>query len=140
MCKGVRLTLPPIICRPGDDSYSGPGFKHCQFPILFYFAVTKNRIQEQSFSETLEINQCKDFISHAQVYIALSRPPYPSNIVGLNKMADRKMKNIGYPEVRSNNELAREGILPLHVTILHRKHIGRLPSRQNMMGKWNNLI
>lgn len=135
--KGALQALPRIRCRPCDDSFPIPGFKHVQFSILAFFAITSNKAQGKHFWEKKGIDLREDAVSRELLYVTLCQATDLSNIVVLSKIEDWKTNNIAYPEIISTILLALSGILSWHVVMLYGAGLGRFHLWPNMMNKWN---
>ena len=97
--EGNRLCLPRMPCRPGDDNFPIPGFTRTQFPIRTCFALTTNRAQGQSFDGRIGLDLQDHCFSHGQLYVALSRTTYPSNVTIITPECNGTSRNVVYPEV-----------------------------------------
>ncbi len=102
---GRRIFIPRIPMTPSDSSFPFQMIRR-QFPIRVCFGMTANKSQGQEL-EKIGIYLKKDFFSHGQLYVALSRARDKRNVKILAKHGHFMGKdgvytdNVVFPEVLS---------------------------------------
>ncbi|XP_072013683.1 uncharacterized protein [Amphiura filiformis] len=80
---GRKLFIPRISLSPSENLYPFR-LQRRQFPIKSAFAMTSNKSQGQTLSR-VGIYLEKDFFSHGQLYVSMSRVGHPDNLRILSK-------------------------------------------------------
>ncbi len=80
---GRRIFIPRIPMTPSDSSFPFEMIRR-QYPVRVCFGLTSNKSQGQTL-EKIGIYLKKDFFSHGQLYVALSRAKEKKNIRILSK-------------------------------------------------------
>jgi len=75
---GKRLLIPRIPLVPSENLFPFH-MQRRQFPVRIAFAMTSNKAQGQTLSR-LGIYLEKDFFSHGQLYVAMSRVGNPNDL------------------------------------------------------------
>ena len=102
---GNIVYIPRIPMCPSQTSFPFK-MKRIQFPVKLAFAITSNKSQGQTLSK-VGIYLSRNFFSHGQLYVAMSRVSSINNIKILAKNATFPTKsgyfidNVVYPEVLS---------------------------------------
>ena len=75
---GKELFIPQIPIAPSDNVFPFQ-MQRCQFPIRLCFGMTANKAQGQTLKE-VGIYLRKDFFSHGQLYVSISRVGDPTKV------------------------------------------------------------
>ena len=92
--KGNTILIPRILFHPKDRTLPFE-MERKQFPVRLCFAMTSNKVQGQSLDQ-IGINLTRDFFSHGQLYVALSRAG------SRKKVSIFKPKDDPYPNLMCN--------------------------------------
>lgn len=99
--KGELYTVPRIKFL-SDDEDNNISFSRKQFPVKLSFAFTAHKAQGQSL-EKVGVCAKKDFFTHGQFYVAISRATDPNNLHILLKDANaNSTSNVVYEEILDN--------------------------------------
>ena len=99
--KGNEIFIPRILFHPKDKTITFE-FERKQFPIRSCFALTSNKAQGQSYKR-VGIYMKKEFFSHGQLYVAMSRVRHPDCLsIFKDKSSNQDyMKNVVFKEILS---------------------------------------
>ena len=99
--KGNEIFIPRILFHPKDKTITFE-FERKQFPIRSCFALTSNKCQGQSYKR-VGIYMKKEFFSHGQLYVAMSRVRHPDCLsIFKDKSSNQDyMKNVVFKEILS---------------------------------------
>ena len=96
--RGQEVLIPRITHHCNDSRLS---FTLCrrQFPVIGAFAMTINKLQDQSYNR-VGIYLQNEVFSHGQLYVVLSCDRHPTNIKVANENANavEMVKNVIYHE------------------------------------------
>lgn len=101
--KRIKLILSRVPCDSGKYDFFIPGFKKIQFPIHICFAVTTNEARGRSSSGAIGIDFRHEFLTHGQLYVAMSRMMHLSNILFCSELSDDLTTNVPYNSALSKN-------------------------------------
>ena len=97
--KGELYVVPRVPLFNTKKNTSAIRFKRKQFPVKLSFAFTAHKAQGQSLNH---VGVCakKDFFTHGQLYVAVSRATQPDNLHILLRSADTSTtSNVVYEEI-----------------------------------------
>ncbi|XP_027157152.1 uncharacterized protein LOC113758538 [Coffea eugenioides] len=102
--SGKQVFIPRIpLHSSNDESYPIP-FKHTQFPISLYFAMTINKAQGHTL-DFVGLYLKEPVFSHGQLYVALSRAKTADNVkillrpVASDSLSHNSTRNVVYQEI-----------------------------------------
>ena len=96
------ILIPRIKFHPEDQKLPFE-WQRIQFPVKVCFGITSNKAQGKTY-KSIGINLTKDFFTHGQTYVALSRVGSGKNVKvfkPLNSNSRGYMANVVYPEILS---------------------------------------
>lgn len=98
--KGELYCVPRIkLLNTDDDEEKTLKFSRKQFPVKLSFAFTAHKAQGQSLKH---VGVCakRDFFTHGQFYVAISRATDPNNLhILLSEPNSNKTSNVVYEEI-----------------------------------------
>ena len=98
--KGKTILIPRILFHPKDRTLPFE-MERKQFPVRLCFAMTANKVQGQTLNK-VGVNLTKDFFSHGQLYVALSRAGSRKNVSIFKPKEDpypNLMRNVVFREI-----------------------------------------
>lgn len=101
--RGKRLNLPRVSRKPDDDEFLIPSFKWTRLPVRVCFAIISNKAQGQSLCGPTRLDLKHACFTDGQLYVAMSKITYPSNINLFTKQDEDKIKNVVFKTVLSTN-------------------------------------
>jgi hypothetical protein len=96
---GKDLLIPRINMIP-NNKHLGFEMVRKQFPIRLCFGITSNKSQGQTLDQA-GIYLDKQFFSHGQLYVAMSRVGNPKKITIFNPDRKQQLENVVYKEILS---------------------------------------
>ena len=97
--SGSKVFIPKITLNTGNSSSLPFNLYRKQFPIVLAFSMTINKSQGQCFDK-VGLYYKKQFFTHGQLYVLLSRRKNPKNIFIQNESDESDhIKNVVWDEI-----------------------------------------